>query len=160
MGAVPAATENGPQPVPHSPHINPFGVPQLKVGRDVHGRFTKANPGGPGNPFARKVAALRKTLLDSVSDQDLKDVIEALKLRARQGDTAAIKLLLQYCVGKPESPKDPDRMDADEWRRLQEMRVGEREFEETTEDFPACLACHRAETFWPCNAQEGPLAQA
>ena len=52
----------------HSPHINPYGIPLLDVGRDVHGRFTKANPGGPGNPFARKVAALRKALLDSVSE--------------------------------------------------------------------------------------------
>ena len=39
----------------HSPHINPIGIPLLNVGGDVHGRFTKANPGGPGNPFARKV---------------------------------------------------------------------------------------------------------
>ena len=34
----------------HSPHINPIGIPLLNVGGDVHGRFTKANPGGPGNP--------------------------------------------------------------------------------------------------------------
>src|SRR5437773_3339300 len=94
------------------PHLNPCGIPQLDVGRDVHGRFRKGNPGGPGNPFARKVAALRQALLDSVSEQDLKDVVEVLKLKARQGDTAAIKLLLQYCVGKPESARDPDRMDA------------------------------------------------
>src|SRR3954451_4431515 len=112
--------------MPHSPHINPLGVPLLKVGRDVHGRFTKANPGGPGNPFARKVAALRKALLDSVSEQDLKGVAEMLKLKACQGDMAAIKLLLQYCVGKPEPARDPDRMDADEWHRLQQMRVSER----------------------------------
>jgi hypothetical protein len=129
------------------------------VGRDVHGRFRPGNAGGPGNPFARTVAALRKALLDSVSEQDLKDMVEALKLKARQGDTAAIKLLLQYCVGKPESPKDPDRMDADEWHRLQEMRVGEQELSETIEDVPACLACHQTETFWPCNSQEGPMAQ-
>jgi len=28
-------------------------------GRDARGRFTKGNPGGPGNPHARRVAALR-----------------------------------------------------------------------------------------------------
>jgi hypothetical protein len=142
-----------------SPHVNPCGIPQLKVGRDVQGRFRPGNQGGPGNPFARKVAALRKTLLDSVSEQDLKEMVEALKLKARQGDTAAIKLLWQYCVGKPDSPKDPDRMDADEWQRLQEMRVGEQEFWKTIGDVPACLACHRAETYWPCDVQDGPWAQ-
>src|SRR6476469_7475174 len=101
--------------------IIPLGVPLLEVGRDVQGRFRKNNPGGPGNPFARKVAALRKALLDSVSEQDLKEMVEALKLKALQGDTSAIRLILQYCVGKPEPPKDPDRMDIDEWDRLRQM---------------------------------------
>src|SRR3954464_6081965 len=95
----------------HSTSPNPKGIPLLNVGRDVHGRFIKGNPGGPGNPFARKVAALRKALLDAVSEQDMKDMAEILKQQARQGDVAAIKLLLQYCVGKPDSPRDPDRMD-------------------------------------------------
>jgi hypothetical protein len=140
-------------------HSNPKGVPLLDVGRDVHGRFRKANPGGPGNPFARKVAALRKAVLDSVSEQDVKDMVESLKQQARQGDKAAIKLLLQYCVGKPAPPNDPDRMDADEWRRLQEMRVGHQQLRKTIESVPACLACHVAQTYWPCDVQDGPLAE-
>ena len=45
-----------------TPHLNPFGVPLLEIGRDVQGRFRKNNKGGPGNPFARKVAGLRKAL--------------------------------------------------------------------------------------------------
>jgi hypothetical protein len=139
---------------------NPKGVPLLDVGRDVRGRFREANPGGPGNPFARQVAALRKALLDSVSEQDLKDVVAVLKQQARQGDKAAIKLLLQYCVGKPAPPKDPDRMDADEWDRLRQMSVGQKQFDRTMETIPACLACHVAQTHWPCNVQEGPLAEA
>src|SRR5437660_2256427 len=35
--------------------------------RDALGRFTKGNPGGPGNPFARKVAALRMALINFVT---------------------------------------------------------------------------------------------
>jgi hypothetical protein len=138
---------------------NPHGVPLLSVGRDVHGRFRKGNPGGPVNPFARKVAALRQALLDSVSEQDLTEIAEMLKLKARQGDTAAIKLLLQYCVGKPAPPKDPDRLDIDEWQRPQQMRVGLQQFWKTMENIPACLACHLAATAWPCEVQEGPLAE-
>jgi hypothetical protein len=138
---------------------NPHGVPLLNIGRDVHGRFRKGNQGGPGNPFARKVAALRQALLDSVSEQDLKAIVEMLKRKARQGDTAAIKLLLQYCVGKPAPPQDPDRLDSDEWQRLQQMRVGLQQFWKTMEAIPACLACHLAATSWPCEVQEGPLAE-
>src|SRR5688500_12223541 len=135
----------------HTNSPNPRGIPQLEIGRDVHGRFVKGNRGGPGNPFARKVAALRKALLDTVSAQDLKETAVLLKLKAQRGDLAAIKLLYQYCLGSPEPVKDPDRMDADEWQRLQEMRVGREEFQETTESIPACLACHVAATHWPCN---------
>src|SRR5829696_5903729 len=134
---------------------NPCGVPVLDIGRDVNGRFRPANKGGPGNPFARKVASLRKTLLDSVSEQDLKAMIEALKAQALGGDKAAIKLILQYCVGKPEAPEYPDRMDIDEWERLQQMRVGHKEFQRTTEAVPACLACHLAALHWPCTIQDG-----
>jgi hypothetical protein len=83
----------------HSPDINP-GVPLLNVGRDVHGRFTKGNPGGAGNPSTRKAAARRKALLASVSEQGVKEMVEVLKRRARQGDMAAIELILRYCVGR------------------------------------------------------------
>ena len=139
--------------------INPCGIPLLDVGRDVQGRFTKANPGGPGNPFARKVAALRKALLDSVSEQDLKDMVEILKQQARQGDKGAMKLILQYCVGKPAPPNDPDRMDADEWHRLQQMRVSPEQFSQTIESVPASIACDMAQSYWPCTVQDGPLAE-
>jgi hypothetical protein len=84
----------------HSPHINPNGIPLLNVGRDVHGRFTKGNPGGPGNPGTHKAAARRKALIASVSEQEVKEMVEVLKRRARQGDMAAIELILRYCVGR------------------------------------------------------------
>jgi hypothetical protein len=75
MKPVPAATQNELAEA-HEPHppLNPLGIPVLKIDRDLQGRFR------PGNPFARKVAALRQALLDSVSEQDLKEMIEALKL--------------------------------------------------------------------------------
>jgi len=41
-------------------------------GRGSDGRFAKGNPGGPGNPFARQVAALRQNMLDAVTGEDIR----------------------------------------------------------------------------------------
>lgn len=42
-------------------------TPNGSLGRDLtSGRFTTGNPGGPGNPYARRVAAMRTQLLDAV----------------------------------------------------------------------------------------------
>jgi hypothetical protein len=87
--------------------------------RDANGRFVKGNPGGPGNPFARKVAMLRRTLINFVTEDDMKHVAFVLKERAMGGDLVAIKLLLQYVVGKPSETVDPDRLDIEE-RKLKE----------------------------------------
>src|SRR5205807_4370734 len=88
--------------------------PPAASGRDANGRFVKGNPGGPGNPFARKVAALRKALIGFVTVDDMKHVAFILKEKAMAGDLAAIKLLFQYCLGKPTETVDPDRLDIGE----------------------------------------------
>jgi hypothetical protein len=93
----------------HSPTPPPDG------GRDVHGRFAAGNRGGPGNPFARQVAALRSALLARVTPQDVGDVAEALLRQAREGNVAAAKLLLSYTLGKPGPAADPDTLDLHEW---------------------------------------------
>ena len=83
-------------------------------GRDARGRFAKGNLGGPGNPFARKVAALRTALIASVSEEDMRAIAEQLVVSARLGDLAAIKLLFQYVLGKPAAAVDPDTLDLQE----------------------------------------------
>ena len=50
----------------HSPPSNGSGTKPRPV-RDANGRFVKGNPGGPGNPFARKVAVLRTALINFVT---------------------------------------------------------------------------------------------
>src|SRR5207244_7364076 len=90
------------------------GKPQAASGRDANGRFVKGNPGGPGNPFARKVAALRKALINFVTVDDMKHVAFILKEKAMAGDLVAIKLLFQYVLGKPTEGVDPDRLDIEE----------------------------------------------
>ncbi len=83
-------------------------------GRDARGRFTAGNRGGPGNPFARRVAHLRSIVLECVTDQDMRDIVNQLVVIARLGDLAAIKLLFQYALGKPAPTVDPDTVDLHE----------------------------------------------
>lgn len=80
-------------------------------GRTSGGRFAAGNPGGPGNPYARRVARLRSLILESVTDDDLRAIVAKMVERAKHGDTAMIRELLTRLVGRPDSPGDPDRLD-------------------------------------------------
>src|SRR5215510_6145932 len=88
-------------------------------GHDARGRFAKGNKGGPGNPHARQVAALRSALLKIVTEDDIIEIAHVLLLKAKQGDLAAAKLLFSYTLGKPLEGADPDRVDQHEWDTLQ-----------------------------------------
>src|SRR5437763_8842795 len=83
-------------------------------GGERDGRFAKGNPGGPGNPFARAVAALRTRLLRRVTEGDVDAVADQLIRQARDGDLAAIRLFLLYTLGRPAATVDPDQLDAQE----------------------------------------------
>lgn len=69
-------------------------------GRDRNGRFARGNSGGPGNPFARRVAQLRAVMMETVSDDDMRAVVQTLLTLAKSGDVAAIKLLLDRLLGR------------------------------------------------------------
>ena len=70
-------------------------------GRDPGtGRFLPGNPGGSGNPLAKRVAELRIALLDAVTPDDLRAAVGALIDKAKSGDVAAIRELLDRCIGK------------------------------------------------------------
>src|SRR5437667_11803735 len=92
---------------PHNATIDPKEFPDSPAasnspsGRDSDGRFAKNNAGGPGNPFNRQVAALRRTLLAKVTAEDLEEVLAVLLIKAKGGDLTAIKLLLAYTLGNP-----------------------------------------------------------
>src|SRR5262249_39669896 len=85
-------------------------------GHDSRGRFARGHRGGPGTPFARRVARLRTLLLEIVGEDDLRGVLVKLVELARGGDLAAARLLLTYLVGQPAEAVDPDRLDLEEWR--------------------------------------------
>jgi hypothetical protein len=70
-------------------------------GRTTGGRFGRGNPGGPGNPFARRSAQIRSLFLESVTDDDLRAIIAKLVEMAKGGDLAAIRELLDRMLGKP-----------------------------------------------------------
>jgi hypothetical protein len=90
------------------------------TGRDRNGRFTKGNPGGPGNPFARQVAELRKRLLDRLTGAELDAIADKLIDQAKEGDVPAIKLLFTYTLGKPAEAVQPDQLDIEEWDTFKE----------------------------------------
>jgi hypothetical protein len=96
-------------------------------GRDARGRFTKGNPGGPGCPYARRVAELRSALLAAVDSEAIADVGRKLVEKARAGDLAAAKLLLSYTVGAPQQtvPVDPDRVQINALRLADEFQQRE-----------------------------------
>jgi hypothetical protein len=115
---------------PHAtaPHSHPDAPPlQADTGRAADGRFARGNPGGPGNPYYRRQAELKRQMLAHVSDVDVMSVMRVLLGLARSGDLAAIKLFLEYTVGKPSKEVDPDKEELHEWQlqqqtpRLQEV---------------------------------------
>ena len=94
-----------------APHTPPDAPPQAETGRDANGRFANGNPGGPGNPYYRRQAQLKRVLLDAITEDDVRSVVQVLLGLARGGDLAAIKLYLQYANAKV----DPDRAELHEW---------------------------------------------
>ncbi len=83
-------------------------------GRDAQGRFAPGNLGGPGNPYARRVAELRRVMLDCVTAQDMEIIVGELMVQAKNGKLGAIKLLFQYVLGKPPATVNPDTLDLEE----------------------------------------------
>jgi hypothetical protein len=88
------------------------------------GRFVAGNKAGRGNPFTRRLAAMRQVILDTIDATKLRQLVEALFAQALAGDVAAARTLLAYVVGKPSSSVDPDALDRDEWRRCEEWPHG------------------------------------
>jgi hypothetical protein len=84
--------------------------------RDSHGRFTAGNHAGRGNPHARRMAALRQSLLSAATEERVRALGERLYAAALGGDWQAAGLFLRYVVGRPAEAVDPDRVDLDEWQ--------------------------------------------
>jgi hypothetical protein len=103
--------------LPKSAKANPDG-------REGNGRFARGNKGGPGNPYARQVAELRRAVVQTMTPDDLREIIVALMFRAKAGNVSAAKLLLQYGLGTPIDSAHPDRLDADEVEAFKANALG------------------------------------
>jgi hypothetical protein len=81
-------------------------------GRDALGRFTPGHQGGPGNPFAKRSAAIRSAFLNAISPKDLQAIVRMLMEKAKGGDLVAAKLILLWAIGRPSDPVHPDSIAA------------------------------------------------
>lgn len=79
----------------------PTPSPTGSNGRDAKGRFAAGNRLARGNPEAQRVGKLRSKLIRAVSSRDIAEVVEGLVSKAKAGDTAAAKLLLDRVLGPP-----------------------------------------------------------
>src|SRR5262245_25101507 len=151
---TPPAARSHPRPAmttadhtPEAPAADP--LPPLP-GRDCNGRFTNNNQGGPGNPHARRVAALRSALLKAVTEEDIAAVAQRLLEQAKQGDVASARLLFAYALGKPQAAPDPDALDRHEWDVLKESVVPPAEVHETIKRLPLPFAAQITGITLPC----------
>ena len=92
-------------------------------GRDGAGKFTPGNPGGPGNPYARQSARLKKAVLEVMNEAEVRLIAQKLLTQALQGDVPSIKLAFAYAIGKPGDAVNPDEIDALEWEMRNRLSV-------------------------------------
>ncbi len=90
----------------------PEPSPNGSNGRDGHGRFAQGNAGGPGNPYAGKVAKLRSALLAAVTEDDVRQIVERLVRLAKEGDLAAVRELFLRTLGRPLEPDILERLES------------------------------------------------
>jgi hypothetical protein len=70
-------------------------------GRDVRGRFLPGNPGGPGNPVVKQVAAYRRALQAATPEDDFELVALQLIEQAKAGVPWAVREFLNRLLGPP-----------------------------------------------------------
>ncbi len=118
-------------------------------GRDKNGRFLAGNIGGPGNPFTRRTAQLRRAFCEAVSEQEITALARVLFDQAKGGDVAAAKLLFAYVIGKPVDAVDPDTLDVQEWRNFQQVPAQQDEVRRVLNSLSAEVACDMIRIFLP-----------
>ena len=88
------------------------GLPTAKTaGRGSDGRFAPGNPGGPGRPPAATVHEHRTALVEAITPEDVRDIMAALVLKAKSGDIAAARLVLERIFGRVTDTETLERIE-------------------------------------------------
>jgi hypothetical protein len=92
------------------------------------------------------VARNRKIFLSAFSDKQVMALVEKLIEMAMEGDLSAMKLILQYLIGKPQPAPNPDRVNHEEWEmRRQQPHLEEVAIQTQSQlPHPAVLLMQRA----------------
>jgi hypothetical protein len=86
-------------------------IPPVSDGRDLTtGRFTPGNQAATGNAVPRKAATFRAKLFRCVSPTDFREIVQKLVEEAKAGEPWAVKLALQYLVGRSEDVEMHERL--------------------------------------------------
>jgi hypothetical protein len=118
-GAEPSASgAGGAEPAPGGGGPAGPSATASNGGRTRRGTFARGNKCAKGNPFARKMALFRSSLLRGLDEGKLEALGDKLYSLALAGDVTAAELLLKYAVGKPTPAVNPDRLDSDEFAVL------------------------------------------
>ena len=76
---------------------------------DNNGRFTKGNQAAKGgNPHTAKMNQYRRLFFEVCKEEDMKDIIEALIITAKNGEQWAVKEALDRGLGKATQPIEGD----------------------------------------------------
>jgi hypothetical protein len=73
----------------------------MSDGREINGYFAPGNRIARGNPGNRRMAELRKALLECATPERVAAVEKTLYTAAVGGDIAAIRVWLEHMVGRP-----------------------------------------------------------
>jgi hypothetical protein len=136
--------------IPDSPPANGTATPPPSAnganGRHdpATGRFLPGNPGGPGNPYARKVASLRTQFLDAITPELMQTFVHDLARLAGKGSIEHAQLFLKYALGDPLPPVDPDTLDHHELLLLRQCNLSTLEAGSKCVDPAACVAAVKA----------------
>ncbi len=151
LDPCPAVDEPKPEPKPakKKTKARPESPAEPRTDRDTKGRFTKNNPGGPGNPYARKIAALRQSLIKHLGPRELYEIVRLLVGQAMCGNIESTKVLFQYVIGKAPDAPDPDRVDLAEWQQYVDNPATAEAVENLLDTLPHEQALTFLRGMWP-----------
>jgi hypothetical protein len=146
--------EPQPENNPQQPDARQAEQGKANTGRASNGRFSKGNKGGPGNPFARQTATMRKAFVAEAGEEQMRAIARAMIEKASNGDVGAARLVCSYVMGRPTEAPDPDRLDEMEWQQWQRDTIGNDEVTTVLGGVSTTMACGIARNGVPAMQEE------